>query len=169
MLLDQVFNHTDNGWNPLWGMILEHPGDEFGGGGLYFEGATPWGNRVATEKLDVQNMLIDACKLFLVEYHVDGFRFDATHRTYMDHGFLGRLADELKRMKPNVLLVAENFQRARPEPAGFGGFAQWVTPFTTDQGCPREGPFGSTPASPMVSGLSSTSARASTRATPITS
>ena len=65
-------------------------------GGLYFNGATPWGNRVATEKEDVQNMLIDACKLYLAEYHVDGFRFDATSTNYMDHGFMLRLADELK-------------------------------------------------------------------------
>ena len=43
---------------------------------------THWGNRIATEKTDVQNMLIDACMLLLTEYHVDGFRFDATHTNY---------------------------------------------------------------------------------------
>ena len=81
VLLDQVFNHTDSGFNPLWQAILEHPNEDkpAGEGGLYFNGSTDWGNRIATEKTDVQNMLIDACKLFIREYHVDGFRFDATH------------------------------------------------------------------------------------------
>ena len=68
-------------------------------------GATRWGNRVATEKRDVQNLLIDTCKLLISEYRVDGFRFDATHTDYMDHGFLLRLAVELKAFKPSVLLV----------------------------------------------------------------
>ena len=132
ILLDQVFNHTDNGFNPLWKSIIEHPDEEGNAaeGGLYFNGSTPWGNRVATEKLDVQNMLIDACKLLITEYHVDGFRFDATHTDYMDHGFVLRLADELKRHKPDVLLVAENLPN-QPDlnRNGFDGFAQWSDPF----------------------------------------
>jgi 1,4-alpha-glucan branching enzyme len=126
VLLDQVFSHTDNVFNPLWQLILEHPNEENRGeGGLYFSGTTPWGNRVATEKTDVQNMLIDACKLFIREYHVDGFRFDATHSQYTDQRFLCRLARELKGFKPDVLLMAENLP---DEPnlnlQGFDGSAQ---------------------------------------------
>jgi 1,4-alpha-glucan branching enzyme len=128
VLLDQVFSHTSNDLNPLWKMILEHPdeGRDQKEGGLYFSGTTPWGNRVATEKPDVQNMLIDACKLFLEEYHVDGFRFDATyhhHDGYMDYRFLVRLAKELKAFKPDVLLVAENV----PNQADLNrlDYAQW--------------------------------------------
>jgi hypothetical protein len=49
VIIDKVFNHTDNSFNPMWQMILEHPGEEDSGeGGLYFNGVTPWGNRVAT-------------------------------------------------------------------------------------------------------------------------
>ena len=132
ILLDQVFNHTSNDVDPLYKMILEHPDEEPdpAEGGLYFSGATPWGNRVATEKADVQNMLIDTCKLYISEYHVDGFRFDATSTNYMDHGFLLRLADELKVVKPSVLLVAENLPN-QPDlnRAGFDGFAEWCDPF----------------------------------------
>ena len=111
VLLDQVFNHTDYKFNPLWQSILEHPGEEGNDseGGLYFNGSTDWGNRVATEKLDVQNMLVDACRLFIKEYHVDGFRFDATNTKFMDHGFLPNQSD-LNRQ-------------------GFDGFAQWCDPF----------------------------------------
>jgi 1,4-alpha-glucan branching enzyme len=148
ILLDQVFNHTDNGFNPLWKSILEHP-DEEGialEGGLYFNGSTPWGNRVATEKLDVQNMLIDACKLLITEYHVDGFRFDATHTDYMDHGFVLRLARELKRHKPDALLVAENLpNQVDLNRQGFDGFAQWSDPFHDKmKALLREGVFENT-------------------------
>jgi 1,4-alpha-glucan branching enzyme len=145
VLLDQVFNHTDNGFNPLWQMILEHPNEDTIGheGGLYFHGATDWGNRIATEKADVQNMLIDACKLWIREYHVDGFRFDATHSRWMDHGFLQRLAEELKGFKPDVLLVAENLEN-QPDlnRSGFDGFAQWCDPFHDKiKALLKEGPF----------------------------
>jgi glycosidase len=91
LLVDMVFNHTSNDFNPLWDLVLEQPDDA--GGGLYFNGATPWGNRGR---------------------HREGRRpepadrLDATHTDYMDHGFLHRLAAELKTGKPDVLLVAEN-------------------------------------------------------------
>jgi 1,4-alpha-glucan branching enzyme len=132
VLLDVVYNHTSNDFNPLWKMVLEHPDEEASGaeGGLYFHGSTPWGNRVATEKTDVQNMLIDACRLFIHEYHVDGFRFDATHTNYMDHGFLRRLHAELKAAHPRVLLVCENLpNQADLNISGFDGFAQWCDQF----------------------------------------
>lgn len=145
VLLDQVFNHTSNTLNPLWEMILEHPGEgeDPEQGGLYFSGKTPWGNRVATEKKDVQNMLIDACKLLLQEYHVDGFRFDATHSHYMDHGFLERLARELKGFKPDVVLVAENLPNQFDlNRQGYNGYAQWCDQFHDKiKALLREGPF----------------------------
>jgi 1,4-alpha-glucan branching enzyme len=132
VLLDQVFNHTDNEFNPLWKSILEHPDEEGRAleGGLYFNGSTPWGNRVATEKQDVQNMLIDACRALITEYHIDGFRFDATNTDYMDHGFVLRLAREVKQQKPDALLVAENLpNQSDLNRQGFDGFAQWSDPF----------------------------------------
>lgn len=128
LLVDMVFNHTSNDFNPLWGAILEHPAEEADAreGGLYFNGGTPWGNRLATERVEVQNMLIDACKLLVAEFHVDGFRLDATHEHYMDHRFLARLAQELKVAKGDVILVAENLPN-QPDlnRNGFDGYAQW--------------------------------------------
>lgn len=126
VILDQVFNHTSNSFNPLWRIILEHPREPDHEGGLYFNGSTDWGNRLATEKTDVQNMLIDACKLLIREYHVDGFRFDATHSRWMDHGFLHRLAAELEGFKPGVHLIAENLPNENDlNRNGYDGFAQW--------------------------------------------
>jgi 1,4-alpha-glucan branching enzyme len=145
VVLDQVFNHTDNSFNPLWQAILEHPDEEMrpNEGGLYFDGQTPWGNRVATEKQDVQNMLIDACKLFLTEYHVDGFRFDATHQQFMNHDFLHRLANELQGYKSDVILIAENLPNQRDlNRNGFDGYAQWCDQFhDKSKALLREGTF----------------------------
>jgi 1,4-alpha-glucan branching enzyme len=132
IIMDQVFNHAANEWNPLWKLILDHPDEEQRGdeGGLYFSGQSPWGNRVATERAETQNMLIDACKMMIIEYHVDGFRFDFTHSSTMDHGFMQRLADELQALKPNVILIAENMPNESDlNRQGFNGFAQWCDPF----------------------------------------
>ncbi|QPC80503.1 1,4-alpha-glucan branching protein [Phototrophicus methaneseepsis] len=128
VIVDQVFNHTANSWNPLWKAILDHPEEVEQGeeGGLYFSGQTPWGNRMSTERAETQNMLIDACKLMLTEYHLDGFRFDATHTYYMDHGFVQRLADELQAFKPEVILIAENLPNESDlNREGYNGFMQW--------------------------------------------
>ena len=132
VIVDEVFNHTSNGFNPLWRLILEHPLElnNEAEGGLYFSGGSPWGNRLATERTETQNMLIDACKLMLVEYHVDGFRFDFTHSSIMDHGFLHRLADEVRTVKPDTILIAENMPNESDlNRKGYDGFAQWCDQF----------------------------------------
>ena len=128
VIIDQVFNHSANSWNPLWKYILDHPDEVNNGseGGLYFSGETPWGNRISTERTETQNMLIDACKLMITEYHVDGFRFDATHTNYMSHDLLHRLADEVQHIKKDVILIAENLPNQQDlNRDGYNGFAQW--------------------------------------------
>ncbi|MCA9893101.1 MAG: 1,4-alpha-glucan branching protein, partial [Anaerolineae bacterium] len=132
VILDEVFNHSANSWNPLWKFILDHPDDiqNDAEGGLYFSGQSPWGNRMATERTETQNMFIDTCKMLVTEYHVDGFRFDATHTYYMDHGFLQRLADELQALKPDVILIAENLPNQQDlNRQGYNGFGQWCDYF----------------------------------------
>jgi 1,4-alpha-glucan branching enzyme len=127
VLLDLVFNHTANSFNPLWDIICDN-----NPGGFYFSGGTPWGNRVATEREEVQDYLIDVCKMFLKEYRIDGFRFDATHSDWMDHGFLHRLQYEIRDrgFKPDCVLIVENLPN-QPDlnRDGWNGFAQWCDPF----------------------------------------
>ncbi|WP_027340418.1 alpha-amylase family glycosyl hydrolase [Halonatronum saccharophilum] len=124
VIIDQVFNHTSNDFNPLWKLI----DDGSDPGGFYFSGATQWGNRLATGKAEVDNMLIDSCKLFIEEYHIDGFRFDATHTNYMDHRLLYRLQDEIrdKGFKRDAVMIVENLPN-QPDLNfdGFNGYAQW--------------------------------------------
>jgi len=156
VIVDQVFNHSANSWNPLWKFILDDPEEatQDAEGGLYFSGQSPWGNRVSTERTETQNMLIDACKMFVVEYHFDGFRFDATHTNYMDHGFLHRLADELKALKPDVILIVENLPNQTDlNREGYDGFAQWCDPFhDTIKALLRESSFENTDPTPRKIG-----------------
>ncbi|MDZ4768011.1 MAG: alpha-amylase family glycosyl hydrolase [Chloroflexota bacterium] len=156
VIADQVFNHSANEFNPLWKLILDHP-DELGRGeegGLYYSGASPWGNRIATEREEVQNMLIDACKQWMVEYHVDGFRFDYTHSSTMHHDFLNRLANELQAFKPDVILIAENMPNEQDlNRQGFDGFGQWCNAFHDRiKALLREGEFEGEHSKPEILG-----------------
>lgn len=124
VLVDQVFNHTSNDFNPLWNLIDDGSDD----GGFYFNGGTMWGNKMATGREEVDNMLIDSCKMFIREYHIDGFRFDASHSYFLNHKLLHRLAHEIKDkgFKKDAILIAENLPN---EPdlnlEGYNGYAQW--------------------------------------------
>jgi 1,4-alpha-glucan branching enzyme len=128
VLMDQVFNHTSNDFNPLWNLIDDGSGE----GGFYFSGKTMWGNKVATGKDEVDNMLIDSCKLFIKEYHIDGFRFDATHSYFLNHKLLHRLAHEIKDkgFKPDAIMIAENLPNEKDlNIEGYNGYAQWSNHF----------------------------------------
>jgi hypothetical protein len=118
------------------------------------------------------------------EYHVDGFRLDATHTDYMDHGFLYRLAAELRTGMPDVLLVAENLpNQGDLNLEGWNGYGQWSELFHDKlKALLREGQFEgqsagtdnlgdtfyfSRSASPPTPTTSSTTVRATTsRASP---
>ena len=145
VIIDQVFNHTSNDFNPLWDLI----DDRSGRGGFYFAGETMWGNKVATGKDEVDNMLIDSCKLFIREYHVDGFRFDATHSYFLNHQLLHRLAYEIKErgFKSDVILIAENLPNEQDlNIQGYNGFAQWSNLFHDKiKALLREGPYENVP------------------------
>lgn len=128
VLTDQVFNHTSNDFNPLWNLIDDGSGD----GGFYFAGSTMWGNKLATGKDEVDNMLVDTCKLLIREYHVDGFRFDATHSYFLNHKLLHRIAHEIRELgfKPDAILIAENLPNERDiNLDGYNGYAQWCNIF----------------------------------------
>jgi len=145
VIIDQVFNHTSNDFNPLWNLIDDGSGD----GGFYFAGKTMWGNKVATGKDEVDNMLIDSCKLFIKEYHVDGFRFDATHSYFLNHKLLHRLAREIKDsgFKPDAILIAENLPNQKDlNLEGYNGYAQWSDIFHDKvKALLREGDFDGVP------------------------
>ena len=58
---------------------------------------------------NVQDWMIDACKHWVEEYDIDGYRFDAIWGVRARNPeFIERLSRELKNLKPDILLLAED-------------------------------------------------------------
>ncbi len=148
VILDVVYNHfypkTDvwqfDGWS------------ENDRGGIYFynddRGDTPWGGRPDYGRREVRDYLLDNLAMWLIEYHVDGFRVDST--IYMrnvkgpDGGpeteipdawsLLSAMTDLAHKIKPSALMIAEDSSNdpaltAAVKDGGAGFDAQWGLAF----------------------------------------
>ncbi|HXE81289.1 MAG TPA: malto-oligosyltrehalose trehalohydrolase [Vicinamibacterales bacterium] len=97
----------------------------------YFTGRhrTPWGNAINLDgprSPHVRRFFIENALHWLREYHVDGFRLDATHALIDESPvhFIQELTAELRRHRSNVIVTAED-ERRLPElirPASRGGW-----------------------------------------------
>ena len=120
VLLDVVYNH----FGPEGAYHAAFAPDYFTG-----RHRTPWGNAINLDGRrsgHVRRFFIENALHWLHEYHVDGFRLDATHALVDDSSphFLRELTAELRRHRPEVLVIAED-ERKLPElirPAGRGGW-----------------------------------------------
>jgi 1,4-alpha-glucan branching enzyme len=84
VLLDVVLNHFGPGLLDMWNFDGWAGANSLGGGGIYFYESntnlqiTPWGDtRPNFSSNQVCNFLQDNFAMWLGEYHVDGFRWDA--------------------------------------------------------------------------------------------
>ncbi len=98
VVLDMVFNHTANNDNWLW--TIDNV--------AYFSGATPWGNRLNTAHPIVQRLGKDNLEMWMKEYHIDGFRFDATGNGWIDYNFIYAVKNHCSAIDPNVYFNYEN-------------------------------------------------------------
>lgn len=107
VVVDLVFNHTANNDNWLWQIdnVLYF---DYNNNGNPADDQTPWGNKLATWKDEVKRLGKDTVEYFMTDLHVDGFRFDATHSWFMDHGFIRDLKYHASQLDPNVYFVYEN-------------------------------------------------------------
>tara|TARA_R110002020_G_scaffold312101_3_gene527625 strand:- start:59018 stop:60781 length:1764 start_codon:yes stop_codon:yes gene_type:complete len=81
------------------------------------------------ESEEVQRWMIDACKYWITKYDIDGYRFDAIWGVNSRKPSFGkRLRSELKSIKPDILLLAED---KGSDPAvfqlGFDSAYDWTT------------------------------------------
>ncbi len=111
VIFDMVFNHT-GGSNPFWNIdrvaYFDWDGDgtvEAQSGG---DDSTPWGNHFNTKHPAVKRYGKEVLEYFMTEYHVDGFRFDASHSWFIDHQFLKDMKSHCTAIDPKVFFVYEN-------------------------------------------------------------
>jgi len=104
VLVDIVLNHGASNKNTLW-MWDGYGRDNTGG--IYFETGldTPWGKQFAFDKPQVQSYLLDAARMWLKEYNVDGLRMDSVHN--MPWSLLQDINHKLREEFPGKILVAE--------------------------------------------------------------
>lgn len=102
VILDMVFNHThqDSPLNRLW------PYDQ----NPYFSGSNPWGMPDFNHYSDVTKTFVrDVQAFWLQEYHIDGFRYDATAYIESDQfNGIGFFTWAARQVNPHVYLIAEH-------------------------------------------------------------
>lgn len=141
VILDIVYNHFSPDDNFMW---------YYDGGQFFFDDPavqTPWGSQAAFWKSEVRDYFADNVLYWLHEYHVDGFRMDATRYMrdnyifpggYSDGwGLMQRINNEIDWRKVDAISIAEELPNdaaitADTGSGGAGFDAQWHDQFNDD-------------------------------------
>jgi 1,4-alpha-glucan branching enzyme len=141
VVLDIVYNHFSGSGNYLW----YYDGTQF-----YFDNPaveTPWGSQADFDRLEVADYFADNALYWLAEYHVDGFRMDATR--YMRDNFIfpggqpagwglvQRINNNIDARKIQAISIAEELPNepmvTTPTGSGGAGFdSQWHDQWNDD-------------------------------------
>jgi len=130
VILDVVYNHAGGPFDGESLRFFDRPlNHEWWDPDTYFIGGDGWaGGRIFDyHNSEVRQFLVDNARLFLDEFHADGFRYDEVSviRNNDGSGFCRELTTALRAQKPGALHVAEywNDDRATavlPVPWGLG-------------------------------------------------
>ncbi len=138
VILDVVYNHLDGKY--LW----QFDGwSDNNSGGIYFYGGdraeTRWGGlRPDYGRSEVRQFILDNIKMWLVDYHIDGFRLDSTISMRNKNGLnndpagdigdgwslMGSITELAHEINPQALVIAEDF-----------GGNEYLTKLVCDGGC----------------------------------
>lgn len=99
VILDVVYNHTANSENHLWAIDEES----------YFEGETPWGNRLDFTNEYTQKFFLDNMKFLMDEFKIDGFRFDAVDYIDVVDGLFPLIQQLVENGYDDYYYIAEQF------------------------------------------------------------
>ncbi len=126
VLMDICYNHFSNGGNYLW---------YYDGTQVYFDNPavqTPWGSQADFDRPEVADYFADSVLHWLDEYHIDGFRMDATRYMRDNYIFPGgqpsgwalmqRINNNIDNRKADAPSIAEELPND-----------QWIT-YTTGSG-----------------------------------
>jgi maltooligosyltrehalose trehalohydrolase len=130
VLLDVVYNHL----GPEGAYLTAYSADYF-----TQRHRSPWGagvNLDGEQSRHVRAFFIENALHWLTEYHIDGFRLDATHALCDEgpHHFLAEFATRVRDVHPRALLIAEDERKLRrmvrsQEAGGWGVDAVWADDF----------------------------------------
>lgn len=106
VIMDVVYNHTGTTENSNFNLSV--PGyyyrhTEDGG----WSNASACGNETASERAMMRKFMIESCKYWMEEYHIDGFRFDLMG--IHDIETMNVLSKELHDVLPSVFLYGEGW------------------------------------------------------------
>jgi pullulanase len=106
VVMDVVYNHTGitdgSNFNQLVpGYYYRHKADGS------FSDASACGNEVASEMPMMRKFMIESLKHWVLEYHIDGFRFDLMG--IHDIETMNEISKALKAIKPDILLYGEGW------------------------------------------------------------
>ena len=110
VLPDVVYNHAGAGEMDNQSLdFFDLPAHPDGANSIYFSTARHVGKVFRYDQPEVSAFLIDNARMFLGEYHVDGFRFDQVTVMAENGGwwFCQDLTNTLRYIKPSAVLIAE--------------------------------------------------------------
>ena len=120
VILDVVVNHISNyDWHPLKYIDktvyfkLDEQGDFL---------SQCCGNLLASDHQPVRDYIIESLKYWMMDYHIDGFRFDQAHLLSVETARF--IIDELTKINPNVIIYGEAWDEKEKEfsEMGWGSF-----------------------------------------------
>lgn len=123
IMLDAVFNHVSEGFHPFSQVM------ELGNKSDYFDWFVIDGDKINPDKdnydcfaackympklntnnPEVQSYLINVAKHYITEYDIDGWRLDVADE--VSHDFWRQLRREIKAVKPDAVLIGENWHNS---------------------------------------------------------
>ena len=123
VIMDVVYNHASQyDLNPLKYTDKSHyfRTNELG---QYLNDS--WtGNDIKSDSEYARKLIVESVKHWMIEYHIDGFRFDLAG--IIDWDTIDLIKEEAQKINPNVILIAEPWG-GEYKPAGFSdhGWASW--------------------------------------------
>ena len=119
VILDLVYNHAAVIDNRYW----QYDGNTAGGGGIYFVDGhdTRFGSGFAMWQQEVKDFFLDNGRMYLRDYRVDGFRFDAVQ--FIQPDAIEFIVNSLRSEFPDKYLIAEY------NPGDYQSAAGWMDPY----------------------------------------
>ena len=105
VIMDVVYNHTALSADSNLSILAPNYYYRMADG--KYSNASGTGNETASERAMVRKLMVDSLKLWVTEYHVDGFRFDlmGVH----DIETMKYIDTELRKINPNIILYGEGW------------------------------------------------------------